>query len=404
MRSVPAIARLDYLDVVLDAFTSPKGVTVEGIREAIGQAIESWALRGEARRTRDWRHPLAYRDTTVDCLRELMNWGAVEAQPLPEGPEGFDRTRRAVVRLTPEGARLAALPLPDRREEYARRILHRYEIFRRLIEILERYDVVLPEFSDSDVKAEFSSLSGVVNDQDAWMRLSAACNGVLSSGIAKVSGVRLGPLPASQQLAAGIGRFLRKRFTKRPPKSARELTGAINKAVAHVYLDAVGFKSDWNSYDRCLRWGRDLVVTNDARHAFGVSGWLSWSTADIRRSDSAFTIKRRGLSETREEVKTALLHAYNSLAASRQSAASRVPLIPIFEVRESAAFRCRVSDQVVDRVLADLSLRKDSLDDLVVELHLADLREFVPSARPFRIGEQRYYYVTIYRPGTSASS
>ena len=100
MRSLPAIARLDYLDVVLAVLgKSGDGATVDDIRIAIGQSIEELALRGEARLTRDWRHPFAYRDTTVDSVRELMRWHLVEAVSLADTADAFERIRQLRIRL-----------------------------------------------------------------------------------------------------------------------------------------------------------------------------------------------------------------------------------------------------------------------------------------------------------------
>src|SRR6478672_3743261 len=99
MQSLPAIARLDYLDVILRLLQRGPA-TVDDCRIAIGQAIEELALRGEARQTRDWNHPLAYRDTVIDCLRELMRWNFVEGAPLADRAEAFERIRNLRLRLS----------------------------------------------------------------------------------------------------------------------------------------------------------------------------------------------------------------------------------------------------------------------------------------------------------------
>src|SRR5262249_30502370 len=157
------------------------------------------------------------------------------------------------------------------------------------------------------------------------------------------------------------------------------------KAIAHAILREMGFRADWNAYDRCLRWGRDLYLCNDGRHVFGASGWLAWSASKVRWVDSSFRIERRGVAKYRDAVRVALTDAYRRIAETRRPEGVQVPLIPIYEVRETAAFESRVCDEVVDRVLGEMVSERREGDPLV-QLHLADLRDFVPSARPFRFG------------------
>src|SRR5262249_7855722 len=155
-----------------------------------------------------------------------------------------------------------------------------------------------------------------------------------------------------------------------------------------VILRAAGFGYDWTAYDRCLRWGRDLYLCNDGRHVFNVSGWLAWSAATVRWTGNSFEIERRCVTQYRDPVREALVKAYDSSARGRRSAGVQVPLIPIYEVRETAAFRSRVCDEVVDRVLSEMALNRQQ-GAVIVQLHLADLREFAPSARPFRLNDKR---------------
>jgi hypothetical protein len=204
-------------------------------------------------------------------------------------------------------------------------------------------------------------------------------------------------VPSREQLALEVGRYLRRRFHSRAPGNVKEVTGAANKAVAQAVLHAAGFRGDWNAYDRCLRWGRDLYLCNDARHVFGFAGWVAWSASRVTWDGNAFQIERRGVAEHRESVQEALTQAYTDIAASRRTGNVQVPLVPIYEVRETAAFRGRVCDEVIDRVLGEMALARSG-HRLVIRLHLADLKDFVPSARPFRIGGKRYFYISMHPP------
>src|SRR5437879_1594693 len=113
--AIPAIARLDDLDHIVRVLHEEAVPKVETARLAIGRAVEELALRGEARRTRDWRDPMAYRDPTVDCLRELIRWGLMEPAQLADTAEAFLRIRHQPIRLTSEGRRFAQLSAPERR-------------------------------------------------------------------------------------------------------------------------------------------------------------------------------------------------------------------------------------------------------------------------------------------------
>ena len=205
------------------------------------------------------------------------------------------------------------------------------------------------------------------------------------------------PPPGKAKLSEEIGKYLRRRFLKRTPKNIKEVTGAANKAIAQAILRVVGFRGDWNSYDRCLRWGRDLYLSNDGRHVFGVSGWLAWSASKVRWGAASFLVERRGVANFRGSVREALVNAYQKIAEARRSDGVQTPLIPIYEVRETAAFACRVCDEVVDRVLGEMATERQD-GDVSVQLHLADLRGFVPSARPFRFSDKRYFYISIHHP------
>ncbi len=397
MKSIPSISRLDYLDVVLTAACRTEdGPTLNEVRIAIGQHVDDLALRGEAHRTRDWRHPMAYYDTAVSCVRELMRWGMIEDAPLADSASRFERIRHQRVRLTPEGRRMTGLGAAERRDLFGRRMLARYDLFRDLMELLSAHDLLVPELSDTQVKDAFSVPLRPAEDQDGWGRLAAVATDAL--GRKRPAGGRPpAETPPRDQLALELGRHLRRRFRTRTPENLKEVTGAVNKAIAQGVLRAAGFDGDWNAYDRCLRWGRDLYLCNDARHVVGSTGWMAWSASKVAWDGSGFRIERRGVARHREDVQEALTQAYADIAAARKTGSVQVPLVPIYEVRETAAFRARVCDEVVDNVLGDMAFSRSG-HSLVIRLHLADLKDFVPSARPFRINGRRYFYISMHPP------
>jgi hypothetical protein len=64
-------------------------------------------------------------------------------------------------------------------------------------------------------------------------------------------------------------------------------------------------------------------------------------------------------------------------------------------VRETTAFAAHVCDEVVDRVLAEMASEHVE-GGVIVQFHLGDLKDFVPSARPFRFNGKRYFYISMH--------
>jgi hypothetical protein len=369
---------------------------LDELRTAIGLHVEDLAARGDARRARDWRSGLAYRDPVVSCARELIRWRCIERIPLGDDAAGYERVRNTVVTLTEEGRRLAEMNGAERRDRVGQHLYTTYTLFRECLEILGRYDVHLPELSDAQVRKCFPAYQSTVEDRTGLQRVADACDDFLRwQAPPGATVVKRGTMPSKDAIIAGVGTSLEKRLARRVPKNLREVTGLVNKALAAVFLRELGFAGEWNSYDRCLRWGRDLYVTNDGRHAYGVPGWVAWAAATVEQEGARPKFSRRGVSRHRDEVKRALVDAYRRIAKDRRSSVVQVPLLPIYEVRETAALACRVADEVVDRVLGDLAFRRDTIEGFNVGLQLADLSATAPSARPFYYEDKRYFYVTV---------
>jgi hypothetical protein len=371
-------------------------VKLDELRTAIGLHIEDLAARGEARRTRDWRSPLAYRDPVVSCMRELIRWRCIEPIQLGDDAASYERVRNTVVALTEEGRRLAEMKSAERRDQVGQRLYTTYTLFRDCFEILKRYDIHLPELSDAQIRQCFPIYQNAAKDITGPQRVADACDEFINwRPSPELSKVNRGPMPSKDAIILSVRTSLEKRLSRRVPKNLREVTGLVNKTLAAVFLRELGFAGEWNSFDRCLRWGRDLYVTNDARHVYGVPGWVAWATATVEQEGERPRFSRRGVSRHRDEVKRALIDAYRRIAKDRRSSVLQVPLLPIYEVRETAALACRVTDEVVDRVLGDLAFRRDTIDGISVGLQLADLSATAPSARPFYYMDKRYFYVTV---------
>jgi hypothetical protein len=178
-RSVPPISRLSYFDVLFGVLRDHSS-KLDDLRVAIGRHVEDLSSRGEARRTRDWRKPLAYRDTIVACARELIRWGYVTPMPLGDDVASYERARELPVQLTEEGHRLAAMKVAERREVIGQKLLGTYLLFQDLLEILRNQDVLLPEFPDSTTRTFFPMIGRAADDEGAWRRVAEGCEPFLS--------------------------------------------------------------------------------------------------------------------------------------------------------------------------------------------------------------------------------
>jgi hypothetical protein len=403
-RSVPPISRLSYFDVLLGVLRG-RPARLDELRTAIGLHIEDLAARGDARRTRDWRSPLAYRDPVVSCIRELIRWRSIEPIQLADDAAGYERIRNSVISLTEEGRRLAEMTSAERRDQVGQRLHTTYTLFRDCLAILSRYDIHVIELSDVQVRRCFPEYQRAIEEHAGPERVADACDEFLRwQSTPEVTNVNRGPMPSRDAIISGVRSSLEKRLEHRVPKNLREVTGLVNKTLAAVFLRALGFAGEWNSFDRCLRWGRDLYVTNDGRHIHGVPGWIAWAAATVEQDGGSPRFSRRGVSRHRDEVKRALVNAYRRIAKDRRNSVVRVPLLPIYEVRETAALACHVTDEVVDRVLGDLAFRRDTIEGITVGLQLADLNASAPSARPFYYEDKRYFYVTMQEDPRAAAS
>lgn len=392
---MPAITRLTYFDVTLQVLSSGQFSTVEAVRQAIGRHVEDLALLGEARLTKPPSHPYSFRNTTVDVLRQLMRWGWVEQLPLADAEASFDEVRSRELTLTPAGIEAARWSDGKRRDAIGVLAFQDNRFFHDLLVWLQTRELAIPEFSDSQVRTTLPNSWPASPDEIRELaRLAHATYASAAQGCIAQYARRLPDGPEVDFIAGAVHTFLNKRFTKRQPKTHKELVGAASDGLAKAYLTHFGINGDANGLERALAWARDLFLIGSGRAVLGVPVWLTWSAAEIRKMDDAVQFDRRRASEHRQEVEHAILCAYAAAAKPSQGQGMTAPLVPIYIVRETAAYAARVCEPVVDRVLTEMFLEQGRSQ--IVQLQLGDLRAFPPSAKPFRIGEARYYYMTVH--------
>ena len=395
MRSMPAITRLSYFDVALEALVGAPSPTVDIVREALSLHVEELAMLGEARLTRGVHGRSAFRNTAVDVLRELMRWQWLEPAPLADSEASYDAIRQTLLHLTPAGQDAAKWSVAQRRDAIGILAVLNNRFFAGLLTWLEQHDLAIPEWNDSTIRAAMPESWPATPAQLHDLALDACQTYVDASQTCDNRyGRKLPPGPKAEFLAEGVHAFLARRFGKRAPKTHKELVGAANHGLTKTYLGYFGLEGDANALERALAWAKDVYLVGGGRAVLGVPLWLSWSAADITRDGDEVQFVRRRVTEYRAEVTDAVLKAYAAAAQPARERGMSAPLVPIYVVRETAAYAAQVCEAVVDRVIADLLERPPGPH--IVQLQLGDLRAFPPSAKPFRIGEARYYYMTIH--------
>ena len=99
-----------------------------------------------------------------------------------------------------------------------------------------------------------------------------------------------------------------------------------------------------------------------------------------------------------DRVASELATAYREIADARSAelggSSVRYPHLEIFKVRALAAYRARVNDPVVDRVIAEIAQRTRPAP-FRIELALGAGGWQASSESPFRMGNRRFYVMLV---------
>jgi hypothetical protein len=169
----------------------------------------------------------------------------------------------------------------------------------------------------------------------------------------------------------------------------------VQDILVAATLDAFGLKIDAVTFNVLASWGSYLYVLSESRYVAGVPGRVMWGTADVTRNGDRIAVLWRGLKAYGDRVTEELARSYRELADAKIGGApGHFPYLPIYEVRALAAYRVEVSDQIVDRVIAELADQTRPAA-FRVELALGAGNWQATSERPFRLGNRRYYVILI---------
>jgi hypothetical protein len=386
--SIPRVQHIVYFQEVLQGIA--QGASFDGLRTRLRLAAAELARRLEGRVTAS-RVEDAYTlwNPTVDAIGEMMRLGLVEDHPLPSKRAKVDDYRNVVFALTSDGR--AVVEKANGSESAYKQLLtpkllatHHY--FSTLCDLLTAEPLYVPEYSEENLvhfKSQTKRWTQALGE-DAAARITQCMK------TANVS-----PDVVTARLKEG----LRKRFPEGSEPTRKNILDTVKDALAAAALESRGLRIDSTTFDILMKWGTQLFLMSESRYVADVpQGRMIWATAAITPSPEGPMVVRRGLSEMGDAIVAEIEQAYRYLADTLSKelggASVRYPYLEIFTVRALVAYRVRVNNPVVDRVIAEVHDRTRRAP-YRIELALGQGRWRASSETPFRIGSRRYYVILV---------
>jgi hypothetical protein len=386
--SIPRVQHIVYFQEILQGIT--QGATFDGLRSRLRLAVLELARRLEGRVTTS-RVEDAYTlwNPTVDAIGEMMRLGLVEHHPLPSKRAKVDDYRDVVFTLTTDGRAVVEEAI-GKESAYKRlltpRLLDNHHYFSTLCDLLAAEPLYVPEYSEENL-VNFKSQS------ERWTQLLGEDAASRMMRCMKTSNA------SPDMVTARLKDALHKRFPKGSEPTRKNILDTVKDALAAAALESRGLRIDGTTFDILMKWGAQLFLMSESRYVPDVpQGRMIWSTASITPSTDGPIVARRGLSEVADTVVAEIEKAYRELADALSDelggSSVRYPYLEIFKVRALVAYRVRVNNPVVDRVIAEVhdQTRKAPYR---IELALGEGRWRAASETPFRIGSRRYYVILV---------
>ncbi|MGH8542344.1 MAG: hypothetical protein ACREX3_01580 [Gammaproteobacteria bacterium] len=382
--TVPRVQHVPYFQTLLDGVGEEQ--SFDELRMSLRQAAVDLTRRAGGRVAAS-RVGDAYTawSTTADALGELMRLGLVERKPLPSKRDNVDAHRASRFALTAEGQRLEE---ETRRKESAFRaaiaplLIQSHPYFAAVLDLLAHGPLVLPEYTEE-------MLRGFKDADGHWIPHLGA------DAAARIQRSMPGATTSADEVTARLTVGLRRRFTSGTAPRPKAVLDTVQDILVAATLTAFELKIDAVTFNVLASWGSYLYVLSESRYVAGVAGRVMWETADITRTGEGIVVQWRGLKAFGDRVAKELAQAYRELADDKVGGEpGYFPYVPIYEVRALAAYRVGVSDQIVDRVIAELADQTRPAA-FRVELALGAGNWQATSERPFRLGERRYYVILI---------
>jgi hypothetical protein len=340
--TIPRAQHIAYFQAVLVGVANSS--TYDELRMSIRQAAKDSGGRVTASRTAD---NSSYWSPVTNALSELMRLELVERRPLPSSVKTIDAHRSTTYQLTNAGKALS-----DRvgdndavfRQEITPILLKQHAYFAGLCRMLAEAPLLIPGYTEEELK-HFRALGASWTDQlgaDAADRMRRAMPTAILT---------------SETVIERVRNVLERRFSPEAQPSTKAVLDAVDDALIVAALNSRSLQFDATSFNLLTSWGAQLYLLNESRYVRGLDGRVIWSCADISFG-TEITVQRRGLTTMGDRIVDALAKAYRAIADDplneTGATGSRYPYLDIYRVRALAAYSVGVSDQLVDRVIADL--------------------------------------------------
>lgn len=379
--TIPRVTKVGYFEELLAGIE--KGEKFEQLRQRL--------INAQARLGRSIMPRVSDSYTmwapTADALEEFMRLGFIETCSLPSRRQYVDTHRNTIYTLTPDGQRMSSLFVQQQHAEFysqlSEKLLRKHPYFHQLLVLCGQWPLLVPEYNEQDLIA-FRSEAG------RWFE-------VLARDAAKKLGEHKGEAnsPSEVDIANELIKYIIRRFGNEQP-ARKDLLHAVNDALASITLASRDLLLDPVSLDTLVSLGKQLLVLNDSRYVIDWPGRTLWATATIRPDG---TIARRGIKEYGNQIMEALVSGYEDVVSTHHDKlVVKFPYVHIYLVRTQAAFRTKVNNALVDRILSEMVTGERKVD-VNVDVSLGNGILPPPSEPVFRI-EGKEYYVLSMQPKT----
>ena len=371
--TIPRVTHLTQFETVMDGLD--EGLTFDELRVRLYQVAIDLA------RLNRGREPSGHPDfrmwsSTKDALEELMRIGWANKEPLPSTRHRVDAYRHKRFTLNDKGREWVRISgAGEARDALGQALIGQHIYFREYLLRLKKGSLLIPEFNETDIEPgstpESLNYPAIVEKVVKRVRDSPAGDNYFGREITPDR----------------IRKYVRRRFSKREPKSRKALLDAMQDAVAIEVLRSEGLRADPASFAIISSWSRELFITGTSRYVVeSLGGWLHWIAADITNKTNSIKYTRRSVREFGDTVVGKLR------SVSEELKTQGTEMIRVYPLRGTVAFRCGVANEVVDRVLTELVMKKRH-SPYDVWVSAGALMDPPASEWPLSINGRRYHLV-----------
>ncbi len=372
--TIPRVTHLAQFEAVLDGLH--EGLSYEELRKRLCQVAIDVARVGGGREPSG--HPdFQMWSSTKDALEELMRLDWVDKDTLPSVRHRVDAYRQTHYVLTQAGKEWAQTQSAgEARDLLGKALIRQHPYFRQYLARLARGPLFVPEFTETEI--------GSGSDPDTLDYDTLA-----SVAIERIIMSPVGSTGLTSDIRERVEEYVRRRFSQRQPKNRKALLDAVIDAVLSGILRAERLGADPTSFVAMSSWSRELFLTGDSRYVVGApGGWLHWAAADITASGDTINYVRRGLAQVADDVIATLRASANELKTPGTE------MVLVYALRGTVAFRCGVANEIVDRVLEELVMKKRP-SPYEIWPSAGALFDPPASERPLSIGGRKYHLIAF---------